>query len=149
MLRSTIEAGLNDLHVRLLESADLYGRLAGRHPDPSRAELFGELAARRRKRAERTESFIRRQGSLPDVPDTDWETLEELFTGAQQALGDDRAATDRVLEHENALAEAALRLLDEPVSGEVRQFLEELQLELRNARKRLDQAERDGTGPSQ
>lgn len=149
MLRSTIEAGLNDLHVRLLESADLYGRLATRHPDRSRAELFGELAARRRKGAETTESFIRRLGSLPDVPDTDWETLEELLTGAQQALGDDRAATARMLEHENGLAEAALRLLEEPVSGEVKRFLEEFQLEIRNARKRLERAQGDEAGPGQ
>lgn len=149
MLRSTIEAGLNELHVRLLESADLYERLAGKSDAPFRTDLFRDLAVRRRKRAETAESFIRRKGALPDVPDTDWETLEEFLTGAQQAFGEGPAAIERALEHEQALAEAATDLLEKPVSGEMKRFLEEFQLEVFNARKRLEQARTGGTGPAQ
>ena len=44
MLRSPIQTALNDLHVHLLEAADLYRAVAEHDHDRALSELFGELA---------------------------------------------------------------------------------------------------------
>lgn len=149
MFRSATEAGLNDLHVRLLESADLYGHLAEKEAESPLADLLGALANRRRQEAGTIETFIRRQGALPDVPDTDWETLEGLVAGAHQAFGDNRSTIDWILEREKALAEAANSLLNEPVPGDLKRFLERFELEIRNSAKRLEQARGADAGTDQ
>lgn len=145
MLRSATEADLNDLHVHLLEAADLYKLLVERHGDAAVQHLFEELAARRRQAAEMTECFIRGLGALPDVPDTDWETLEGLLARARQALTPNHEPLImQALNHEAQLAMSVEHLLNQPVTEETRRFLEAVQQDTLRAREHLEQARTPG-----
>jgi hypothetical protein len=141
MLRSATEAALNDLHVRLVETADQYSLLSEKPQTTDAGVLFEELAGARRRAAEKTEFYIRRLGGMPDVPDKDWETLEQLFAEAKQALTPDSGALiGRALEHETQLSRSVDDLLGQPVDADTRGFLEELRGAILDARERLQRA---------
>jgi len=132
IFRNATQTGLNELLVTLLESADLYRLLAEKAGEPELRDLFSELALRRYEAANRVEEFVRRAGGLPDVPDRDRETLEQLLAEAQGAVAPKRRVQlHHALQHEMRLVRAVADTRTLSLEDAVQQFLGELERETR------------------
>jgi len=141
LLRSELQAALQDLEVACLEVADGHDAAAGILADDPLAATLRELAGARRAAAERLGEFIRQQGDLPAEPDADLETARELATRVKAALSPDQhhtlAAERAAAEgHLVALAEAALGQAE--LSHEARALVEQIRHAAAAARQRLE-----------
>lgn len=78
LIRSDRQVALNDLHLAMRESADLYEYTADFLQEPEARALCKALAAERLRLAEQLEQEIRAEDELPREPDPDKEAAEQI-----------------------------------------------------------------------
>ncbi|WP_078083796.1 hypothetical protein [Microbulbifer mangrovi] len=90
LMRSDRQVALNDLHLAMQESADLYEYTAGFLQDPAASEICKSLARERSKLALQLARELRSEGELPSEPDRDKETAEQLQQRLETLFAEDR-----------------------------------------------------------
>ncbi|WP_226704403.1 hypothetical protein [Microbulbifer elongatus] len=105
LMRSDRQVALNDLHLAMRESADLYESTAGFLQEPGASALCKALAAERLRLAEQLEREIRAEGELPREPDPDKEAAEQLQQRLETLFAESQVAgvISHRLEAERAL----------------------------------------------
>lgn len=105
LMRSDRQVALNDLHLAMQESADLYEYTAGFLQEPAAAELCKALAGDRARLAKLLEQAIRAEGELPSEPDPDKEAAEQLQQRLETLFAEDQVSgvISHRLEAERAL----------------------------------------------
>lgn len=108
LLRSEQQLALNLIETLCIETADHYASAADHTDDQALGRLFGELARQRRQLALELADHIRALDDLPQQPDPDRETVDELLNSIKGFFsGDQRdALIDERKKQEQELAEA-------------------------------------------
>lgn len=108
LLRDDRQAALNRVETLCLAGADHYESAAGQARDTALANVFREMAQRRRAQAEGLAPHIRAIGDLPKQPDPDREALDHVLDGIRMLLSRDEGAEliEQRLREENDLLEA-------------------------------------------
>jgi uncharacterized protein (TIGR02284 family) len=142
MLLNDAQIALNDVIVNCKDAADHYEDAAGMVEHLATAELFRELARRRREIATRLETHIRRLGGLPRDADGDRETVQRLLARLKAHLSEDRRIallTER--EHVEGEIEAKITTaLQQDLPNDTKDYLWEIRDEIAATRGRLAQA---------
>lgn len=110
ILRSEVQVALNELHVAIRESADLYHFVAGLLQNPQAVSAFSEFARERDQLAAQLAESIRASGDLPGEPDRDREAGEEVRERLEAMIAADQTA--EVIEHRRSAERDLLTLLD-------------------------------------
>ncbi|OGB20549.1 MAG: hypothetical protein A3I66_05715 [Burkholderiales bacterium RIFCSPLOWO2_02_FULL_57_36] len=144
LLRNEQQLALNQVETLCIESADRYEAAAGTADDPALARLFGDLARQRRQFAVELAGHIRALDDLPQQPDPDRETVDELLAGIRAFFsGDQRdALIDERKKLEQDLAEAAQAGLQQPLAEETKILLKQLLSHVDSALRQLEAAQR-------
>jgi uncharacterized protein (TIGR02284 family) len=91
-LRNKKQMALNRVETLCVKAADHYAAAAGKTSDPALARLFDQLAQQHRQFAADLVLHIRALDDLPQYPDPDKETMEDLITGIKAFFsGDERS----------------------------------------------------------
>jgi len=144
LLRNEQQLALNRIETLCIETADRYSAAAGATDDPFLSSLFNELAGQRKEFAAELADHIRALDDLPQQPDPDRETVDELLAGIKAFFsGDQRDSLideRKKLEHE--LAEAAQAGLQQPLPAEAKMLLRQLLSHVDKALQQLEAAHR-------
>jgi uncharacterized protein (TIGR02284 family) len=108
LLRTDEQVALNQVESLMIEAADRYDTAAARTGDAQLAQLFAGLAQRRRQLAAELAQHIRALDDLPQYPDPDRETVQDLLTGIKALFSADerKALIDERVQAEQKLAES-------------------------------------------
>lgn len=147
VLRPDWEVALNEALVGFREVADHHEDAAGRLEEGEASALLHELAASHRALADALERELRREGTLPEAPDADAESVRRVVKWARAILSDE---TEEVVLEDRRRAEAELaERLDEAARHELadggRALVERGRAEVRRAASRLAEAARRAT----
>jgi hypothetical protein len=144
LLRNEQQLALNRVETLCIETADRYAAAADATDDPALSGLFGELAQQRRKFAAELADHIRALDDLPQPPDPDRETVDELLTSIKAFFSGDQRDTliDERKKLENELAEAAQAGLEHSFPDETKILLRQLLAHAETALGQLDAAHR-------
>jgi uncharacterized protein (TIGR02284 family) len=144
LLRNEQQLALNQIETLCMASADHYALAVDNSDDPRLAQLFGDLARERKAFAVELADHIRALDDLPQQPDPDRETVEDLITGIKAFFSGDQR--DTVIEdrkkQELELAEAIQAGLQQALSAETKMFLRRLLNHVDASMHRLDQMQR-------
>jgi uncharacterized protein (TIGR02284 family) len=144
LLRNEQQLALNQIETLCMASADHYALAVDDSDDPTLAQLFGDLARERKSFAVELADHIRALNDLPQQPDPDRETVEDLLTGIKAFFSGDQRDTlieDRK-KQELELAEAIQAGLQQALSAETKMFLRRLLNHVDASMQRLDQMQR-------
>jgi uncharacterized protein (TIGR02284 family) len=143
LLRNEQQLALNQVETLCIESADHYARAAGNTDDQALAGLFSELARQRRQIAVELADHIRALDDLPQQPDPDRETIEDLLVSIKAFFSGDRRDTliDEHKKLEQDLAEAAQAGLHQALPGETKMLLRQLLSHVDATMRRLQEAQ--------
>jgi uncharacterized protein (TIGR02284 family) len=139
MWRNENEIALNEIIVAAQEITDHYHYAAEALGENRLRTVFDDLAGQRQTLIEELMTRIERTGRLPDVPDNDKETLEQLFSQLKTLFATDERS---VFMEERQQAEAELEILLETAltlswEADVKQLLLRLQQLATSAQRRL------------
>jgi uncharacterized protein (TIGR02284 family) len=142
MLLNDAQIALNDVLVNVKDAADHYEDAANMLGPGATAELFRELAGRRRAIADGLETHIRRAGSLPRNADGDRETVARLLARLKANLSvDKRIELLTVREHVEGEIEAMIETaLQQELSSDTKDYLNQARADIADARRRLVEA---------
>lgn len=144
LLRNEQQVALNQVETLCIETADRYAAAADATDDHALSSLFGELAQQRRKFAVELADHIRALDDLPQQPDPDRETVDELLTSIKAFFSGDQRDTliDERKKAEQELAEAAHAGLRQSLPDETKMLLKQLLSHVDTALERLDAVHR-------
>lgn len=117
LLRNQQQLALNQVETLCIEAADHYEAAAHQTDDPKLVELFEELAEHRNRLAAELATHIRAMDDLPQAPDPDRETADDVLSAIKSFFSADGRETlieDRE-EFEHRVAEAAQAALQQPM----------------------------------
>jgi uncharacterized protein (TIGR02284 family) len=143
LLRNDQQLALNQIETLCIETADHYAAATGNTADPALSSLFGELARQRRQFAMELADHIRALDDLPQQPDPDRETVDDLLTSIKAFFSGDQRDTliaeRKRLEQE--LAQAAQAGLQQALPEEAKMLLRQLLSHVDATIRRLDAAQ--------
>lgn len=143
LLRNDQQLALNKIETLCIETADHYASAAGNTDDQALSRLFGELARQRRQFAVELADHIRALDDLPQQPDPDRETIDDLLTSIKAFFSGDQRDTliDERKKLEQDLAEAAQAGLQQALPGDTKILLRQLLSHVDSTIRRLEQAQ--------
>jgi uncharacterized protein (TIGR02284 family) len=142
LLRNEEQMALNDVESPLVESAHHYETAAGKTHDSQLAQLFAELAQQRRQLAAELAAHIRALDDLPQYPDPDRETVEDLLTSIKTLFSQDERNTllDEREQFEDTLAKSVETALQHALAQNTKTLLERILSNVEAAKHRLSAA---------
>lgn len=142
LLRNEQQLALNQVETLCIETADRYAAAANTADDQILSQLFDELARQRQEFSARLADHIRAIDDLPQQPDPDRETVDELLTGIKAFFSGDQRDTliDESKKLEHALADAIQAGLQQPLPEEAKALLTKLLSHVDTTLGRLDAA---------
>ncbi|MGH8501330.1 MAG: DUF2383 domain-containing protein [Gammaproteobacteria bacterium] len=142
MLLNDAQIALNDVLVNVKDAADHYEDAANMLGTGATAELFRELADRRRTVAVGLEPHVRRAGSLPRDVDGDRETVARLLARLKASLSvDKRIELLTVREHVEGEIDAMIETaLQQELPSDTKDYLNQARADIADARRRLVEA---------
>lgn len=111
MMRTDLQAALNDLYVLTRESIDHYQDVAEFIEDEAAATLLKDIAEKRSVIGDELEEAIRETGDLPSSPDADRESGFQLVQRLKALFSADQTQ-DILVERLEAETALAVRLKD-------------------------------------
>lgn len=144
LLRNEQQLALNQVETLCVAAADHYATAAADTDDEALSRLFDELARQRREFAVELAEHIRALDDLPQHPDPDRETVDDLITSIKAFFSEDERATliDERKKLELELSAAAQAALLQAFPEETRLFLQRLLSHAEATIGRLEQAQR-------
>lgn len=139
MLRDDRQVALNDVIVLCRDAADHYRDAAALLERGEPARLLDDLARRRAQAADELARHSRQLGDLPDEPDPDKETVDNLLTRLKALFVEDErrtvlAETEQI---EAQIAAAAAAALGQPLPDTTLALLRRLEKDIQATRRRL------------
>ena len=144
LLRNEQQLALNRVETLCIETADHYAAAADQVDDPMLSDLFGDLARQRREFAMALAAHIRALDDLPQQPDPDRETIDDLLTSIKAFLSGDQRDTliDERKKLEYALVEAIQTGLQQALPEDTKILLRQLLSQVETALGQLEAAQR-------
>lgn len=142
LLRDDRQMAIARVETLCIEATDRYASAAEKADTPALAGLFTELAQQHRQFVAELAHQIRAIGDLPQPPDPDKETIEDVLTSVKGWLRGDVQGTlteDRA-RGEEALADAARDALAHELPADLRALLQEILAHAEAAKDRLADA---------
>ncbi|WP_444886537.1 hypothetical protein [Microbulbifer sp. JMSA008] len=90
LIRTDIQAALNDLFMLISRSEEDYRAAAGQLEEKSAANFLNTITKRRQVLADELERAIRAEDSLPSEPDRDLKAGEQLLQSFAPLLAEDK-----------------------------------------------------------
>lgn len=142
MMRTDLQAALNDLYVLVQESVDHYQDVAEFIEDDAAASLLKDIAEKRSVIGDQLEGAIRETGDLPSSPDADREAGYQLVQRLKALFSADQTQDILVerLEAETDLATRLNDLRDGDLQEPFQTLLGRLQQDVATAEERLRKA---------
>lgn len=142
LLRDDRQMAIARVETLCIEAADRYASAAEKAQTPALAGLFNELARQHRRFVAALAPQIRAIDDLPQLPDPDKETIEDMFTDVKSWLRGDVHGTliEERERGEDALADATRAALAHELPAEMRGLLQEILAHAEAARGRLADA---------
>jgi rubrerythrin len=144
LLRNEQQLALNQVETLCFATADHFATAAANSDDTALSPLFNELARQRREFAAELAEHIRALDDLPQQPDPDRETVDNLITSIKAFFSEDQRDTliDERKKLELDLAAAAQAALQQALPGETKIFLKRLLSHVDATIRQLEQAQR-------
>lgn len=125
LLRNQQQLALNQVESLCIEAADHYAAAASQTDDAKLVELFEELAEHRSRLAAELADHIRAMDDLPQAPDPDRETADDVISAIKSFFSTDADGNliDERQEFEHRVALAAEAALQQPMPEATRLLL--------------------------
>jgi len=144
LLRDERQMAVNAVERLCFESADRYATASEKIDDADLAVRFAELAQERQALAAELASHIRALDDLPQQPDPDRETLDDVLSGIKAFLAGDTHATllaERE-QDEDALMAAARAALQQDLPADTLALLQRIATHAESTKEALAGAHR-------
>lgn len=144
LLRNEQQLALNQVETLCIESADHYATTADNTDDQVLSRLFGELARERRQFVIELADHIRALDDLPQQPDPDRETVDDLLTSIKAFFSGDQRDTliDERKKLEHDLADAIQAGMQQALPADTKILLRQLLSHVEATLLRLEEAQR-------
>lgn len=144
LLRNDQQIALNQIETLCIETADHYANAADHADDEELAHLFGELAQQRKQFIAELADHIRALDDLPQHPDPDRETVDELLTSIKGFFSGDSRDTliDERKKLEQDLAQSIRAGLGQDLPADTKILLRQLLEHAESTIHRLEQVKR-------
>ncbi|WP_444884456.1 hypothetical protein [Microbulbifer sp. PSTR4-B] len=116
LIRTDIQAALNDLFMLISRSEEDYRAAAGQLEEKSAANFLNTITKRRQVLADKLERAIRAEDSLPSEPDRDLKAGEQLLQSFAPLLAEDKTK-EIFKKRQDADRELLARLNDDELSA--------------------------------
>ncbi|WP_444909274.1 hypothetical protein [Microbulbifer sp. TRSA005] len=116
LIRTEIQAALNDLFMLISRSEEDYRAAAGQLEEKSAANFLNTITKRRQVLADKLERAIRAEDSLPSEPDRDLKAGEQLLQSFAPLLAEDKTK-EIFKKRQDADRELLARLNDDELSA--------------------------------
>jgi uncharacterized protein (TIGR02284 family) len=144
LLRNEQQLALNQVETLCIGSADHYEAAAGNADDPALSDLFEKLAQQRRQLAIELADHIRALDDLPQQPDPDRETVDDLLMRIKAFFSGDQRDTliDERKKMEQELADAVHAGLQQELPAQTKIKLREIMTHVDATIRQLEVAQR-------
>ncbi len=128
LLRNDLQLALNQVATLCIETADHFEAAVDSTDDSTLSRLFAELAAQRKQFAVQLAEHIHALDDLPQQPDPDRETVDDLLTSIKAFFSGDQRDTllDERKKKERELAEAIQQALHQALPSQTKILLRQL-----------------------
>lgn len=142
LLRNEQQLALNQVETLCIETTDHFAAAAGSTDEQVLSHLFADLAAQRKQFAVELADHIHALDDLPQQPDPDRETVDDLLTSIKAFFSGDQRETliDERKKKERELAEAVQAALQQALPSETKILLRQLLSHVDATLGRLDAA---------
>lgn len=142
ILQDENQAALNDLLSMCSKSADHFQAAAEQVENDRVQKLFESLRLKRMESIDELTRIVRASQTLPRVPDTDREQVEQLFTRVKAMFSENSQCVfiEACMEYERQLEELAGYALDLQLAGDSQECVQQLRYQSQMAVSRLKDA---------